>query len=178
MAKKFKTEKVNHEIRAREIRLVGDNIEQGVYSIFEARKIADKLELDLVEINGSVIPPIVRVTDYNKYVYEQKQKAKEQKKKQKISKQHLKEIRFGPNTDDHDYNFKAKHARNFLENGDLVKAYVFFKGREIIFKDKGELLLARLANELEDIATPTSAIFKLEGKRMIMNLVPKIKKKQ
>jgi len=178
MAKKYIKEKVNNQIRAKEIRLVGDNITTGVYSINEARTIANELDLDLVEINSATSPPIVKVVDYNKYKYTQKVKAKELKKKQKESKQSLKEIRFGPNTDEHDYNFKAKHARAFLENGDLVKAYVFFKGREIMFKEQGQLLLTRLADELSDVGLPITLDFKLEGKRMIMNLKPRKKNKQ
>ena len=177
MAKKYIKEKVNNQIRAKEVRLVGENITPGVYDIYEARDIAERLELDLVEINSATTPPIVKVIDYTKYQYTQKQKAKELKKKQKESKQSLKEIRFGPNTDEHDYNFKAKHARNFLENGDLVKAYVFFKGREITFKEQGQLLLTRLADDLSDVGLPLSLDFKLEGKRMIMNLKPRKKNK-
>jgi len=165
-------ERVNEQIRAREIRLVGDNIEPGVYTINEARQIASDLDLDLVEINGVATPPIVKVIDFGKYKYAQKLKAKESKKKQKETKQSLKEIRFGPNTDEHDFKFKAKHARKFLENGDLVKAFVFFKGREITFKEKGELLLIKLADDLQDVGLPDNLDFKLEGKKMIMNLRP------
>ena len=177
MAKKYIKEKVNNQIRAKEVRLIGENITPGVYSIYEAKEIAEQLELDLVEINSATTPPIVKVVDYTKHQYTQKVKAKELKKKQKESKQALKEIRFGPNTDDHDYNFKAKHARKFLENGDLVKAYVFFKGREITFKEQGQLLLTRLADDLSDVGLPLSLDFKLEGKRMIMNLKPRKKNK-
>ena len=172
------TERVNNQIRAREVRLVGDNVEVGVYSIEEAREIALDLDLDLVEINRTVNPPIVKVVDYGKYKYAQKLKAKEAKKKQKETKQSLKEVRFGPNTDEHDFNFKAKHARNFLENGDLVKAFVFFKGREITFKEKGELLLTKLADELQDVGLPDNLNFKIEGKKMIMNLRPIKKNKK
>jgi translation initiation factor IF-3 len=177
MAKKYIKEKVNNQILAKEVRLVGDNITPGVYDISEAQQIANNLDLDLVEINSVPNPPIVKVIDYNKYQYIKKAKAKELKKKQKESKQTLKEIRFGPNTDEHDYQFKAKHARNFLENGDLVKAYVFFKGREIAFKDQGKLLLVRLADDLSDVGLPITLDFKLEGKRMIMNLKPRKKNK-
>jgi len=177
MAKKYIKEKVNNQIKAQDVRLVGDNISTGIYSIYDARKIANDLELDLVEINSATSPPIVKITDYGKYQYEQKVKAKELKKKQKETKQTLKEIRFGPNTDIHDYNFKLKNARKFLENGDLVKAYVFFKGREIMFKEQGELLLIRLADDLSDVGLPLSLNFKLDGKRMIMNLKPRKKKK-
>jgi len=176
-SKKFNTERINNQIRAREVRLVGDNIEPGVYTLTEAIQIADDLDLDLVEINGNPNPPIVKIIDYGKYVYAKKLKAKEQKKKQKETKQSLKEVRFGPNTDEHDFNFKAKHARNFLENGDLVKTFVFFKGREITFKEKGELLLTKLADELQDVGLPDSLDFKLEGKKMIMMLRPLKNKK-
>jgi len=172
---KYIKERINREIRARELRLVGDNIENGIYSFREALNHAEELDLDLVEINPKADPPIAKIIDFGKYKYAQKLKAKEQKKKQKENKQSLKEVRFGPNTDEHDFNFKAKHARTFLENGDLVKAYVFFKGREIIFKEKGELLLAKLADELQDVGLPDSLDFKLEGKKMIMNLRPKKK---
>ena len=177
MAKKYIKEKINNQITSKEVRLIGDDIVPGVYSLYDAINIAAELELDLVEINSATNPPIVKVVDYNKYQYAQKIKTKEKKKKQKESKQSLKEIRFGPNTDVHDFNFKAKHARNFLENGDLVKVYVFFKGREIIYKDKGEHLLVKLASELSDVGLPTSLDFKLEGQRMIMNLKPTKKKK-
>ena len=170
------TNRINREIRAREVRIVGDNIESDVYTLQEALKIADDLDLDLVEINPNANPPIVKIIDFGKIKYAEKVKAKEQKKKQKESKQSLKEVRFGPNTDEHDFNFKAKHARNFLENGDLVKAYVFFRGREITFKEKGELLLTKLADVLQDVGLPDNLNFKLEGKKMIMNLRP-IKKK-
>jgi len=176
MAKHKQTEKINSEIRSNEIRLVGENITPGIYTLYEAKKIAEELELDLVEINPNSTPPVARIMDYHKYKYNQKQKYKDSKKKQKASKQSLKEIRFGPNTDDHDFNFKSKNARKFLEKGDLVKAYVFFKGREIIFKDKGELLLFKLADDLSDVGIPISLDLKLEGKKMIMNLKP-LKKK-
>ena len=169
--------RINEQIRANEVRIVGDNIETGIYSLREALKYADELELDLVEINPKANPPVVKIIDYGKFKYAQKQKAKEQKKKQQENKQVLKEIRFGPNTDDHDFKFKARHARTFLENGDLVKAYVFFKGREIAFKDKGELLLIKLADELKDVGLPDNLDFKLEGKKMILNFRPLKKKK-
>jgi len=166
-------EKINNQIQAKEIRLIGDNIIPGIYNILEAKKIATDLNLDLVEINSSSTPPIVKIIDYNKYKYLKKIKEKELKKKQKKSKQLVKEIRFRPNTDEHDYNFKAKHARKFLENGDIVKAYVFFKGREIVFKEQGQLLLMKLADELSDIGLPISLNLKIENKKMIMNIKPK-----
>ena len=170
--------RINREIRSKEVRIIGDNVETGVYSLDVALKMAEDLELDLVEISPGAMPPVVKIIDYSKFKYNQKLQAKEQKKKQKESKQSLKEVRFGPNIDAHDFNFKAKHARNFLENGDLVKAYVFFKGREITFKEKGELLLVKLADELQDVGLPVNLDFKIEGKKMIMNLKPTKKKNQ
>ena len=136
---------------------------------------AEDLELDLVEISPKADPPVCKIIDYNKFLYEQKKRQKELKQKQ--SKVVVKEIRFGPNTDEHDFNFKLKHAKKFLEEGAKVKAYVFFKGRTILFKEKGEILLLKLAQELQDIAT-VEQLPKLEGKRMIMFLAPKVKKKK
>jgi translation initiation factor IF-3 len=150
--------------------LVGENIEQGVYSITEALRIADDLELDLVEISPNAVPPVCRVVDYQKFLYQQKKREKEQKAKQ--TKIVVKEIRFGPQTDDHDYNFKLKHAQEFIKEGCKIKAYVFFKGRSILFKEQGEVLLLRLANDLEEIAKVDSLPL-LEGKRMIIMLSPK-----
>ena len=160
---------------ARQVRVVGENIENpGVYSLSEARRMAEKLELDLVEISPNADPPVCRIVDYQKYLYQQKKRQKEMK--EKAAKTELKEIRFGPNTDEHDYQFKLKHARSFLENGDKVKAFVFFKGRSILFSQQGEILLLRLANELEDVGK-VEFMPKLEGKRMIIIIVPKPKKK-
>ena len=156
------------------MRLVGDNVEPGVYSIEEAIRIADDLELDLVEISPNADPPVCKIVDYQKFLYLQKKKQKEIKAK--TTKIVVKEIRFGPNTDEHDYNFKLKHAENFLKDGAKVKAYVFFKGRSILFKEKGEILLLRLAQDLEELAK-VEQLPKLEGKRMIMILAPKTKKK-
>lgn len=157
------------------MRLVGDNIEnQGVYSFFDALKLAQSMDLDLVEISPNADPPVCRITDFQKYIYQQKKKQKELKAK--TAKTVLKEIRFGPNTDEHDYQFKLKHARSFLEDGDKVKAYVFFRGRSILFAEKGEILLLRFASDLEDIGKVES-LPKLEGKRMIVILTPKPKKK-
>lgn len=154
---------------------MGDNIERSdVYSIHEAMKMADEMELDLVEISPNATPPVCRITDYQKFLYQQKKKQKEIKAN--ASKIVLKEIRFGPNTDEHDYNFKLKHAENFIKEGAKVKAYVFFKGRQIVFKEQGEILLLKFAQELEDIAKVDS-MPKLEGKRMIMMLSPKPVKK-
>lgn len=166
-------EKINEQIQSKFVRLIGDNIISDVYDIEQARKIAVELDLDLVEINNNVNPPIVKVIDYSKYKYEESIKDKERKKKQKESKQLLKEIRFSPNTDDHDFKFKIKHARNFLENGDLVKATVMFKGREIMFKDKGELILMKFADELNDIGIPDNLNLKIDGKKMVMIINPK-----
>ena len=156
------------------MRLVGDNVEPGVYSINEAIRLADDLELDLVEISPNADPPVCKIVDYQKFLYLQKKKQKEIKAK--TTKIVVKEIRFGPNTDEHDYNFKLKHAENFLKDGAKVKAYVFFKGRTILFKEKGEILLLRLAQDLEELAK-VEQLPKLEGKRMIMILAPKTKKK-
>jgi translation initiation factor IF-3 len=150
--------------------LVGDNVEQGIYSFEEAMRIADQLELDLVEISPNAVPPVCKIVDYQKFLYHQKKREKEQKAK--TAKVILKEIRFGPQTDDHDYNFKLKHAQEFLKEGCKVKAYVFFKGRSILFKDQGEVLLARFANDLEDYAK-VDQLPQLEGKRMIIMFSPK-----
>ncbi len=142
--------RINEQIRAKEVRIVGDEIEPKVYPIFQALKMAEEKELDLVEISPNAQPPVCRIIDYSKFLYQLKKRQKEQKAKQ--VKVNVKEIRFGPQTDDHDYNFKLKHARGFLEDGDKVKAYVFFKGRSILFKEQGEVLLLRFANDLEDFA--------------------------
>lgn len=163
---------INEHIRAREVRLVGDNVTAGIYSIQEARRIAEDLELDLVEISPNAEPPVCKVLDYQKYLYQQKKKAKEIKAKS--TKVVVKEIRFGPRTDDHDYNFKLKHAIGFLQEGAKVKAYVFFKGRSILFKEQGEVLLLRFANDLEDYGKVEQMPL-LEGKRMIIMLAPKKK---
>ncbi|MFB6259010.1 MAG: translation initiation factor IF-3 [Flavobacteriales bacterium] len=171
--------RVNEQIRAPEVRVVkevpGDeeNENYGVYPVDDARKMAEEKELDLVEISPKADPPVCKIIDYNKFLYEQKKKQKALKQKQGQSE--LKEVRFGPNTDDHDFNFKLEHARKFLNEGNKVKAYVFFKGRSIVFKDRGEYLLLRLANDLEDIGVIES-MPKLEGKRMIMMINPKSKK--
>ena len=162
--------RTNEAIRVKEVRLVGDNVEQGVYTIQQALRIANDQELDLVEISPNVNPPVCRVVDYQKFIFQLKKKQKEQKAKS--VKVVVKEIRFGPQTDDHDYNFKLKHAKGFLSEGSKVKAYVFFRGRSILFKDQGEVLLLRFATDLEDIATVES-MPSLEGKRMFMMLAPK-----
>ncbi len=164
--------RINERIRVKEVRLVGENVEQGVYSIQQALAIADEKQLDLIEISPNAVPPVCRITDYQKFLYQQKKRQKEQKAKS--TKIILKEIRFGPQTDDHDYNFKLKHAKSFLEEGSKVKAYVFFKGRSILFKEQGEVLLLRFANDLEDYGKVESMPV-LEGKRMIIMLAPKKK---
>ena len=161
---------INDKIRAKEVRLVGDNVEQGVYPTSEALKIAEEQELDLVVISDKAEPYICRIFDYKKFLYEQKKKQKELKAKQ--VKVVLKEIRFGPQTDEHDFQFKKKHAEKFLEEGSKLKTYVFFKGRSIIFKDQGEILLLKLAQELEHVGK-VDQMPKLEGKRMIMLMSPK-----
>ena len=168
--------KINREIRARMVRLVGDNIENPnqVISTMQALRMAEELELDLVEISPTAEPPVCRILNYQKYLYQQKKKQKEIKAK--TVKVVVKEIRFGPNTDDHDYNFKLKHAINFLEEGAKVKAFVFFKGRAIVYKEQGEILLLRFAQDLEEYGK-VDQMPKLEGKRMIMFLSPKTKKK-
>lgn len=163
---------INEHIRAREVRLVGDNVEQGVYPIAEALRIADDLDLDLIEISPNAEPPVCRVLDYQKFLYQQRKRLKEQKAKS--TKVVVKEIRFGPQTDDHDYNFKLKHAQGFLKEGAKVKAYVFFKGRSILFKEQGEVLLLRFANDLEEYGK-VEQMPVLEGKRMIIMLTPKKK---
>jgi translation initiation factor IF-3 len=168
--RKEELHKINGNIRAREVRLVGENVEQGVYSINEALRLADELELDLVEISPTADPPVCRITDYQKFLYQQKKKQKEAKAKS--VKVVVKEIRFGPQTDDHDFNFKLKHAKSFLEEGSKVKAFVFFKGRSILFKEQGEVLLLRFATELEDYGK-VDQLPALEGKKMIMMLSPK-----
>ena len=161
---------INEQIRSREVRLVGDNVEQGVYPIAEALHIAESQELDLIEISASANPPVCKVLDYQKFLYQQKKRLKEQKAKS--TKVVVKEIRFGPQTDDHDYNFKLKHAMGFLKEGAKVKAYVFFRGRSILFKEQGEVLLLRFANDLEDYGK-VEQMPVLEGKRMIIMLSPK-----
>ena len=162
--------KINQKITAREVRLVGDNIEQGIYSIDQARKFAQEQNLDLVEISPTAVPPVCRVIDYSKFKYEQKKKTRELKAKQ--TKVVIKEIRFGPNTDDHDFEFKLKHAREFLKEGAKIKSYVHFVGRSIVFKERGEILLLKFAQALEDIAK-VEQLPKLEGKRMFLYLAPK-----
>lgn len=160
---------VNERIRAREVRLVGDNVEQGIYPIDKALRIAESMELDLIEISPNAEPPVCRILDYQKFLYQQKKRQKEQKAK--AAKVVVKEIRFGPQTDDHDYNFKLKHAVSFLKEGSKVKAYVFFRGRSILFKEQGEVLLLRFANDLEEYGK-VEMMPVLEGKKMTIMISP------
>ncbi|MFC5044613.1 translation initiation factor IF-3 [Aquimarina hainanensis] len=162
--------RINHKIRVDEVRLVGDNVEVGVYPTKKALALAEEQELDLVEISPKAVPPVCKIMDYKKFLYEQKKRDKALKSK--ATKVVVKEIRFGPNTDEHDYEFKKKHAIKFLSEGSKLKAYVFFKGRSIIYKDQGQILLLKLAQELEEYGK-VEQMPKLEGKRMIMFIAPK-----
>ncbi len=167
--------RINHFIRVPQVRLVGENVEVGVYSTQEAMKMAQDQQLDLVEISPNADPPVCKIIDYNKFLYDKKKKEKEMKAKAKVSE--VKEIRFTPNTDDHDFDFKSRHAEGFLKDGNKVKAYVQFKGRAIQFKERGELLLLKFAERLQEIGQP-EALPKLEGKRMFIMLAPKSQKKK
>ena len=162
--------RVNEQIHAREVRIVGDGIESTVLPTFKAIQLAEQKGVDLVEISPNAEPPVCRLIDFSKFLYQQKKHQKEIKAKQ--VKVDVKEIRFGPQTDDHDYNFKLKHAQGFLSDGDKVKAYVFFKGRSILFKEQGEVLLLRFAADLEEYGK-VEQMPQLEGKRMIMFIAPK-----
>ena len=162
--------RVNGQIRAREVRIVGDDVESVVMPTSKALQMAEQKGLDLVEISPNAQPPVCRMIDYSKFLYEQKKRQKELKAKQ--VKVEVKEIRFGPQTDEHDYNFKLKHAKEFLSDGDKVKAYVFFRGRSILFKEQGEVLLLRFANDLEEYGK-VEQMPVLEGKRMIIFIAPK-----
>ena len=164
--------KINGKITAREVRLVIEGEEPKVMSTYDAIKLAEEQEMDLVEISPNAVPPVCKIMDYRKFLYNQKRKQKELKAKQ--SKVIVKEIRFGPNTDDHDFQFKLAHARKFLEEGSKVKAYVFFRGRTIVFKDRGEIILLKFVQELTDVGA-LEQMPKLEGKRMIVMINPKKK---
>lgn len=164
---------INEDIESPEVRLVGDNIEPGVYTIELARKKAEELGLDLVAISPNVEPPVCKIVDYKKFLYDKKKKEKESK--QNATKSIMKEIRFGPNTDEHDFQFKLKHAQKFLEEGAKVRAYVMFRGRAIAYKEHGEILLLRFAQELADYGK-VELLPKLEGNRMFLSLVPAVKK--
>ncbi|QYS90209.1 translation initiation factor IF-3 [Flavobacterium davisii] len=165
---------MNQYIRVPEIRLVGDNVEPGVIKTSDALRLADELELDLVEISPNAEPPVCKIMDYKKFLYEQKRREKELKAKS--TQIVIKEIRFGPQTDEHDYEFKKKNAEKFLKDGAKLKAFVFFKGRSIIYKEQGQILLLRLAQDLEEVGK-VEAMPVLEGKRMIMFITPKKKSK-
>lgn len=167
--------KTNYMIRVPKVRLVGENVEIGIYDTAVAQKLAQDQGLDLVEISPQADPPVCKIIDYNKFLYEKKKKEKEMKAKSKVSE--VKEIRFTPNTDDHDFDFKSKHAENFLKDGNKVKAYVQFKGRAIMFKERGELLLLKFAERLVSVGTLES-MPKLEGKRMFAIFAPRSQKKK
>ncbi len=167
--------RTNNMIRVPNVRLVGENVTVGVYPIAEALKMAQEQVLDLVEISPNADPPVCKIIDYNKFLYEKKRKEKEMKAKSKASE--VKEIRFTPNTDDHDFDFKAKHAEKFLKDGDKVKAYVQFKGRAIQFRERGELLLLKFAERLNEVGV-LEGMPKMEGKRMLAIWAPKSQKKK
>ncbi|MEY4660669.1 MAG: hypothetical protein RLZZ42_621 [Bacteroidota bacterium] len=175
MPRKEAEHRINHFIRVPQVRLVGDNVTMGVYPTQEALKMAQQLELDLVEISPQADPPVCKIIDYNKFLYDKKRKEKEMKAKSKSAE--LKEIRFTPGTDDHDFDFKARHAENFLKEGNKVKAYVQFKGRAIMFKERGELVLLKFAERLAEFGQ-VEGLPKLEGKRMLMVIAPKTQKKK
>ena len=166
--------RTNHMIKVPEVRLVGDNVQPGVFPLQEAMRIAQSQQLDLVEISPGANPPVCKIIDYNKFLYEEKKKKKEMKAKAKTSE--VKEIRFTPNTDDHDFEFKVKHAEKFLQEGDKVKAHVQFKGRAIMFKERGELLLLKFADRLKDVGA-LEGLPKMEGKRMLVMFAPKAQSK-
>jgi len=172
MRQKEAQHRINQLIRGSSVRLVGENVENGVFDIRTALKIAQEMELDLVEISNGNTPPICKIIDYQKFLYDKKKKDKEQKKKQKQNQILVKEIRLTPNTDDHDFNFKLEHAKNFLNDKNRVLVSVFFKGREINYKEQGELILLKFADQLKDIGVPEN-LPKLEGKRMQITMKPK-----
>ncbi len=174
MRKKEPDHRINELIKVPEVRLVGDNVEQGVFPTRKALELADELELDLVEISPNAVPPVCKIIDYSKFVYEQKKKQKEIKANAKQTV--IKDLRFGPNSGEHDFEFKLKHAIKFLESGEKVRAYVHFKGRAIVHKDQGEILLLRFAQALEDYGK-VELLPKLEGKRMFLTVAPKAPKK-
>lgn len=167
--------RTNQMIRVPQVRLVGDNVEVGVYPTQDALRMAQDQQLDLVEISPQADPPVCKIIDYNKFLYEKKKKEKEMKAKSKSAE--VKEIRFTPGTDDHDFDFKSKHAESFLKEGNKVKAYVQFKGRAIMFKERGELLLLKFAERLAEVGQP-EALPKMEGKRMLIIFAPKATKKK
>lgn len=162
--------RINRQITAPQVRIVGEGIQSAVVPFVQALRMAESGGVDLVEISPNAEPPVCRLIDYSKFLYQQKKKQKEIKSKQ--VKMEVKEIRFGPHTDDHDYEFKLKHARSFLAEGNKVKAFVFFRGRTIVFKEQGEVLLLRFANDLEDVGK-VEQMPSLMGKRMTLFLAPK-----
>lgn len=164
--------RINYEIKSDTVRLVGDNVESDIYDIRTAVRMSNELGLDLIEINPKSVPPICKIEDYNKFLYNQKKKQKDIEKNNKANKMNLKEMRFTPNTDDHDYEFKKNHIKKFLNDGDKVKIYVFFKGREIKYADKGQIILLKLANDLSDICL-VERLPILDGNKMFMYLKPK-----
>lgn len=169
-SRKVEPFRVNEKIKAPKVRLVGDNVTTGIYNISEALKMAEEQQLDLVEITDKSDPPVCKIIDYSKFKYEQKKKQKELKAKaQKVV---VKEIRFGPNTDDHDFNFKLNHAKNFLQEGAKIKAYVHFQGREMVFKERGEILLLKFSQSLEEYGK-VEQLPRLEGRRMSVIISPK-----
>ena len=174
MPRKEAEHRINNFIRVPQVRLVGENVEVGIYETQEALKLAQAQGLDLVEISPTVDPPVCKIIDYNKFLYDKKKKEKEMKAKSKASE--VKEIRFTPNTDDHDFDFKAKHAESFLKDGNKVKAYVQFKGRTIQFQDRGQLLLLKFAERLAEVGILEN-MPKMEGRRMLAMFAPKGKKK-
>lgn len=172
--KKEAEHKINHFITSNEVRVTGENIESTIYPLAEALKISEEQGLDLVEISPNAVPPVCRIIDYNKFLFEKKKKEKEIKAKTKQT--IIKDIRFGPNTDDHDFQFKLKHAVSFLESGEKVRAFVHFKGRSIVYKDRGEILLLKFAQALEEVGK-VELFPKLEGKRMFLTIAPKNNKR-
>ena len=167
--------RINNFIRVPQVRLVGENVEVGVYNTQDALRMAQDQQLDLVEISPTADPPVCKIIDYNKFLYDKKKKEKEMKAKSKTAE--VKEIRFTPNTDDHDFDFKAKHAENFLKDGNKVKAYVQFKGRAIQFQERGQLLLLKFAERLNEFGTLES-MPKMEGRRKLAMYAPKSQKKK
>ena len=166
--------RINEEIRETEVRITGKNVIPGIMKIKDALALADQLGQDLIEINRKPAPTICRIVNYDKFLYEEKKRKREQDKINRDNRQNLKEVRFGPNTDDHDFEFKKKHIINFLQKGDKVKAFVFFRGREIMFKDKGQILLLRLLEDIEEYGV-AEGMPKLEGKRLSVFIKPKKK---
>jgi len=166
--------RINEEIKEAEVRLTGEEYKGQIVGFWEALQIAREEGKDLIEINRKPNPVICIIEDFKKFLYNQKKREKEQEKINKQNRQDLKEVRFGPNTDDHDFEFKKKHIINFLQKGDKVKAFVFFKGREIMFKEKGQILLLKLLEDIEEYGTP-EGLPKFEGKRLIVFIKPKKK---